>query len=244
MVNILIVEDELIIAQDIAITLKNAGYNVVAMAMDYSEGIEAIKNNQIDLVLLDINLKGVKSGLDLARTINEEFAIPFIFTTSYTDSDTINEAKKLKPTNYLVKPFQKEQLLTAIKIADFKIQNVDEDVANNEEEEQFFFIKNDIFIKDKLKYSRLNLDEILYIKSEGNYLEIYTEEAKTLVIRSSIPTFLEKVNGTHFLQTHRSYVINVDHLSNFEMPFVTVKKIKIPISKKYMDVLLKKFRII
>ncbi|MEC5165518.1 two-component system response regulator LytT [Flavobacterium sp. PL11] len=242
MVNILIVEDELIIAQDIAITLKNAGYNVVAMVMDYGEGIEAIKNNKIDLILLDINLKGVKSGLDLARTINEDYAIPFIFITSYTDSDTINEAKKLKPTNYLVKPFQKEQLLTAIKIADFKIQNEDE--ANNEGEDQVFFIKNDIFIKDKLKYTRINLDEVLYIKSERNYLELYTENEKPIVVRSSIQSFCEKINQSQFIQTHRSYVINFDHLTDLEMPFVTVKKTKIPISRKYMDVLLKKFRIL
>lgn len=243
MINILIVEDELIIAQDIAISLKNAGYNVVAIAMDYGEGIEAIKNNKIDLILLDINLKGVKSGLDLARTINEEFSIPFIFTTSYADSDTIDEAKMLKPINYLVKPFQKEQLLTAIKIADFKIQNEDVDDEGNENDGTVFFIKNDIFIKDKLKYTRLNLDDILYIKSDGNYLEIYTEEEKPLLIRSSINTFFDKVNQTNFLQTHRSYIINLDHLTNFEMPFVTVKKAKIPITRKYSEILLKKFRI-
>ena len=243
MINILILEDELIIAQDIAINLENEGYHVVAMAMDFEEGIAAIEEHTVDLILIDINLKGTKTGLDFAQVVNYGYEIPFIFTTSYTDSDTINQAKKLKPLNYLVKPFQKEQLLTAIKIADYKIHHKEDVQELKEDEEQVFYIKDDIFIKDKLKYTRLNLAEIQYLKSEGNYIEIYTNAAKPLVFRSSLHTFLTKVNQPSFLQTHRSYVINLDFLTNLELPFVTIKDTKIPITKKYAAELLKRFKV-
>ena len=244
MIDVLIVEDELIIAEDIAMNLENAGYNVVGVAIDFDEGVAAIKLHQPDLILLDINLAGRKTGLDLAKYINDEFEIPFIFTTSYTDSNTLSEAKKLKPINYLVKPFQKEQLFTAIEIADFKTKNPDKTEVQNESEEQVFFIKDDIFIKDKLKYTRLNLDKILYVKSEGNYLEIHTEELKPFLIRSTMHTFLTEINRKNFLQTHKSYIINLDYLTKFEMPFVTIQAIKIPITKNYSDELLKRFRVI
>lgn len=241
MTNILIVEDELIIAEDIAIILKNAGFNVVSIAMDYKEAILAIENHQLDLILLDINLKGVKSGLDLAKILHEEYEIPFIFTTSYTDSDTIDEAKQYKPINYLIKPFQNEQLITAIKIADFRINNQSdfEDL-----ESEVYYIKEDIFIKDKLKYTRVNLDNVIYLKSEGNYLEIYTDKEKPVVVRSSLLTFCEKVQHSEFIQVHRSYAVNFKYLTDFEMPYVTVGKTKIPITKKYVPLLLNKFRVI
>jgi DNA-binding LytR/AlgR family response regulator len=244
MINILIVEDELIIAEDIAMNLQNAGYNVVAIAIDFDEAIDNIKTHQPDLILLDIHLAGSKSGLELAEVINEQFEIPFIFTTSYTDAATLKSAKMLKPINYLVKPFQKEQLFTAITIADFKTKNPDKISSEPENEEHVFFIKDDIFIKDKLKYTRLSLDKILYIKSDGNYLEIHTDEPKPLLIRSSMKAFLTEINRTNFLQTHKSYIINLNFLTNFEMPNVTIKKVKIPITKKHSEELLKRFRII
>lgn len=244
MIDILIVEDELIIAEDISMNLQNAGYNIVAIAIDFDEAIDCIKIHQPDLILLDIHLAGSKSGLELADVINKQFKIPFIFTTSYTDSLTLSNAKKLKPINYLVKPFQKEQLFTAIEISDFKIKNPSKNENHDDHDDQVFYINDAIFIKDKLKYTRLNLDKILYIKSDGNYLEIHNEESNPLLIRSTMQTFLKEINRANFLQTHKSYIINLHFLTKFEMPNVTIKTFTIPITKKYSDELLRRLRVI
>lgn len=243
MISILIIEDELIIAEDISFNLQSVGYNVVGIAIDYEEGIDLITIHKPDLILLDINLAGLKNGLDLAETINNEFQIPFIFITSYTDVDTLAKAKILKPINYLVKPFQKEQLFIAIEIADFKTQNLSKSKHQNSEE-NIFFIKDDIFIKDKLRYTRLSLNEILYAKSDGNYLEIFTEDAKPLLIRSTIKSFLKEIDKSDFIQTHKSYIVNLKHLTKLEIPFVTIKTVKIPITKNFSDEVLKQFRVI
>lgn len=108
MIKILIVEDELIIAQDMIDILEKMGYEVMENAMDAEETFEILSKDTPDLILLDINLSGGRDGIDIAKEINEKYKIPFIFTTSYTDGLTIERAKEVKPLNYLVKPFKPE----------------------------------------------------------------------------------------------------------------------------------------
>jgi len=114
MVRILIVEDELIIAEDMSNMLSNMGYTIVGIAMDFEEAITLLNEDKPDLILLDVNLGGKKDGINLAEEINLTYNIPFIFTTSYSDTATLERAKKTNPVNYLVKPFKSEQLFTAI----------------------------------------------------------------------------------------------------------------------------------
>ncbi|MGK4567487.1 response regulator [Flavobacterium sp. 3HN19-14] len=123
MIRILVVEDELIIAEDMCNVLSNMGYGVVGNAMDYEEAIAFLDAEKPDLILLDVNLNGKKDGIDLAEIINQNYEVPFIFTTSYSDAVTLERAKKTNPINYLVKPFKKEQLFTAIEMAFHRLDN-------------------------------------------------------------------------------------------------------------------------
>ena len=117
MIKILIVEDEMIIAEHLTMLLESMDYVVVGSAINYNEAIGLLETESPDLVLLDISLGGKKDGVNVAETINERFKLPIIFTTSHSDEATIERAKKVNPANYLLKPFQKEQLFTAIELA-------------------------------------------------------------------------------------------------------------------------------
>jgi two-component SAPR family response regulator len=117
MIKVLIVEDELIIAQDMIDILEKMNYDVMENAMDAEETFEILSRDTPDLILLDINLSGSRDGIEIAKEINEKYKIPFIFTTSYTDIATLERAKQVNPLNYLIKPFKPEQLYTAIEIA-------------------------------------------------------------------------------------------------------------------------------
>jgi CheY-like chemotaxis protein len=113
----------------------NVGYEALETAMDYDEALERLHEDTPDLILIDINLGGKKDGIDLATEINEKFSIPFIFTTSYCDGPTILRANAVNPVNYLVKPFKREQLFTAIEMALLKIageKKQDEEKAETE----------------------------------------------------------------------------------------------------------------
>ncbi len=249
MLKVLLVEDELIIAEDMTNMLERMGYEVVGSAMDFEEAIEILEvekaeNRQIDLILLDVNLGGKRDGIHLAEEINKRFEIPFIFTTSLTDGATIERAKKVNPTNYLVKSFKQEQLYTAIEIAMFNLAKKEEKSKQETEEiSEGLFIKDALFIKDKYRYTKLPIADMLWIKAEGNYLEIHLADKREL-IRATLSSFLEKINRKNFFRTHKSYAVNLDYLTKFDPTTVTILETEIPISKGFADELLKRLEVI
>jgi len=242
MIRILIVEDELIIAEDMSNMLSNMGYHITGIAMDFEEALQLIDEQRPDLILLDVNLGGKKDGIHLAEVIHGTYHIPFIFTTSYSDTATLERAKKTNPVNYLVKPFKQEQLFTAIEISWHKLANSPKSEESMPTPDDALIIKDSLFIKDKFKYTKLVIADILWIKSEGNYLEIHTVN-KEEIIRASLNNFIERLNKTNFFRTHKSYIINLDFLTKFETSMVTVRDIKIPITKSYAEELIKRLNI-
>ena len=114
---ILIVEDEPVIAENISIYLDNNDFEVSAIAYDSDEAFLQLKNNTPDAVILDINLESDKDGIDVAAYINKEIQIPFLFLTSYSDKNTLDKAKQVKPSGYIVKPFNEKTLLASLEIA-------------------------------------------------------------------------------------------------------------------------------
>lgn len=97
-VKILVVEDEIIIADDICDILSELGYDTLEPVINYSEAIEAIEKYKPDLAILDIQLAGSKDGIDLAWKIKEDYQLPYIFLTSHADPATVERAKKSNST--------------------------------------------------------------------------------------------------------------------------------------------------
>lgn len=244
MLKILLVEDEGIIAADMENMLEKMGYEVLETAMDYEEAIERLDEATPDLILLDVNLGGRKDGIDLAVIINSKYQIPFIFTTSYTDGPTIERAKKVSPIGYLVKPFKQVQLYTTIEMAMFSIAKQPQpDKVEKETESDGLVIKDALFIKDKYRYTKLPLSDILWLKSEGNYVEIHLQDRKEL-IRNSLSQFLEKLNKNNFFRTHKSYAANLDFLTQIEPTEIFILDTAIPITKNYHDELIQRLEVI
>lgn len=114
---ILIVEDEPIIAENISLYLDNNDFEVSGIAYDAEEAFEQLKVNTPDAVILDINLESDRDGIDIADTINKNFHLPFLFLTSYSDKNTLDRAKRVKPDGYIVKPFNERTILASLEIA-------------------------------------------------------------------------------------------------------------------------------
>lgn len=119
---ILIIEDEVAIACDIAFNLEDHGYIIAEVFHSAEDGLAYLEKNKVDLVMLDINLEGDLTGIDVARYIDKELGIPFIFLTSYSDADTVNKAAHTFPSGYLVKPFKEDDLAPAVQMALIKKQ--------------------------------------------------------------------------------------------------------------------------
>jgi DNA-binding NarL/FixJ family response regulator len=118
---VLIVEDEPLISEDLAIMLNKEGYQVVGQAFDGTTALDLLHLRQPDIALLDIALNHSITGLDIARVIHEKYHIPFIFITSYSDKQTLDQAKNLLPEGYIVKPFKKRDIFATLEIVAHRI---------------------------------------------------------------------------------------------------------------------------
>ncbi len=121
-IKILIVEDEPLICEDLASILTKEGYLVIGQAYDGITALDMIHNRKPEIVLLDISLDHLMSGLDIAKIINEKYGIPFIFITSYSDKQTLDQAKNLLPEGYIVKPFKKKDILATLEIVAHRVK--------------------------------------------------------------------------------------------------------------------------
>lgn len=117
---ILIVEDEFVIAEDLKQMLLHLNYEVMGIALKYSQAITMLENEKPDLILIDIILGGNKDGIDLSHEINLNYNIPFIFITSHADTKTVTRAKEVKPIGYLMKPFDIDDIYTTIEMSILK----------------------------------------------------------------------------------------------------------------------------
>lgn len=118
--SIFIVEDEKIVALDIAASLKSLGYNVIGMASSGPEAIEKVKSKVPDIILMDIRLKGEMDGISATEIIRSEFDVPVIYLTAYADDNTLHRAKHTEPYGYLLKPYEKRVLHSTIEMASYK----------------------------------------------------------------------------------------------------------------------------
>lgn len=238
-VKILVVEDEMVIADNICLILEDLGYEVLEPAINYEEALETIEVERPDMAILDIQLGGKKDGVDLAWTIKEQYDFPFIFLTSNADAGTIERVKKLNPPAYLVKPFKKDDLYTSVELA---LHNYAESKGNKKSVDEDLLIKDAIFVKEKNLFHKIKLKNICYLKSDHVYIEVYTTDGQKHLIRGSLTDFSERL-PKNFYRTHRSFTINVDHMDAINSAYVIIDGEQIPIGKNYRDDLLKKIRV-
>ncbi len=222
--NILIVEDELLIAEMIKEMLIELSYTVVGIAKNYNQAISHLSEDEIDLAVLDINLSEQKDGIDLATEIQNTYKIPFIYLTSYSDPVTIKKAAKTTPSAYLLKPFTSDDLHVTIEL-----------IKNKQS-----LKPNTIVVKDGGLNVKVNTDDIFYIKSDNNYLELFTAKKK-YVLRMSLEKFLEENENHNFIRIHRSYVVNTLKIDAINGQYVIIGNEKFPLSRSYKQEVLESF---
>ena len=119
-ISILIIEDEAVVAHDIARRIKKLGYDVADIKHESQKAINYLSIHSPDLILCDINIDGDKDGVEVAEFVFQNKKTPLIFVTALSDRATLERAKKVLPYGYIVKPFDTHDLLTAIELALYK----------------------------------------------------------------------------------------------------------------------------
>lgn len=215
---ILIVEDEVLIAETIKIYLEERGHSITDAVISYEEAMQTIKNNKPDLALIDIRLYGQKSGIDLAEEITKQnYNLPYVFLTSQFDTRILNRAMESKPHGYLIKPIQKESLWTTMELAHHNF-------TLSEEE-------NKLKISDGSNTYFLQSDDIMYISADHIYVNIHTQSKGTIVIRMTLTDLYNKLDSNQFIQCHRSYIVNLKYVSKYDVNSFTINDEIIPVSR-------------
>ena len=117
--DVIIVEDDAIIAAHISKQLKSLGHHVVGIAHHSEVALDMIYARKPTFLILDINIEGSKDGIEVAKIVNEKYNIPFLFLTAYSDPETLSRARAVRPCGYIVKPFRPRDLASSIAIGLF-----------------------------------------------------------------------------------------------------------------------------
>jgi DNA-binding LytR/AlgR family response regulator len=223
---------------DMSDMLTRMGYEVLPAAYGYEEALQMLEAQKPDLTLLDINLGGEKTGLDLAQILRAKYSIPFIFITSHSDKAIVSQAAALRPNGYLVKPFGQEDLYTSIEMA---LANFYTDEEPLRKPSGSWNINDSIFVKTDTRFVKLNIGDIMYLESDGNYIFIYTDKTKHIV-RSNFKDFLINLPGEQFIQVHKSYIIHVQKVESFTHTELVMGKATIPLSRNFKDELFERIK--
>lgn len=166
MKQILIVEDESLVALDLSQSVESLGYNVAGVVSNSKDAIELVCKEKIDLVLMDICIKGDVDGIDTAKAIKiYDKNIQIIYSTALSGEEDIKRAVKTNPSAYIIKPITIQSLQAAMQIAL---------MSNNDEKS----LKGDVVLDDEFSYDSSST-ELIY---NGSFINLTKRERQLLIL--------------------------------------------------------------
>lgn len=233
-IKVLIVEDEVLVAEDVASDLEKDGFEVSGIAISGSEALKEVEKNPPHVILMDINIKGDKDGIETAGEINETRSIPIIYVTSNTSTQFVNRALETKPHAFISKPFNQKDLVIAIELA-FK--------KHNEQALEHVDLVNpldSIFVKSGDYHRKVLLKDVTHIEADGSYCLVFTREGK-FTLSFNLNHFQNEVQSPLLKRVHRSYIVNLANVDGFDKSTLLIGKKIIPVSGTYKEMVFQYF---
>ena len=241
-IQVLIIEDDLIIAENLKENLTELGYKVTGVAPDAMTAIAMYRQKQPDVCITDIYLKGsAKNGIEIMQQLNAGTEIPIIYLTSFSDHEFREKAKSTHPAAYLMKPASKTQIDIAIDFALTSFREKQMKIETNEPEHcPFVTRKGYFFIRVKDRYEKIYASDISFVMAAGSYTKIYTSEREH-TISAGLKNFLEQLASKDIVRCHRSYAVNIHKVKAFDDMGLFVLQGKevhsVPVSGQYKGLL-------
>jgi len=173
-IRILLIEDEKIIAQNLKSVIENFGYEVVDIVTTAEEALEVAFDKSIDVVVSDIEIRGLTDGIEVSKILQNTYNLPIIFTTAYNDEEKIKRASDVvNMVGYLVKPIRIDELDTLIKIAVTKYKILEKrNLKNIAGAYKYDFENKKIFEGD---------DEIVLTRNESILLSLLVNSTENIL---------------------------------------------------------------
>lgn len=245
MLNIILVDDE----QNAIITLQSFiekyidEVKIVGVAKNKKEAISLISNTSFDLLLLDINL-GDGTGFEVLQSIeNKKFGV--IFTTAY-DEYAI-KAFKYSAIDYLLKPINPSEFIEAIERYKKELNNISNQQLNIATSHTKNIKNNKIVINSTNEISFIELDEIMHLKSDKNYTDIFIKNEQRITSTKTLKFYEDLLPSDKFLRIHQKHIVNLDYIRKYLKEdggyVLLVNNVKLEVSRRkkenLMNILLK-----
>lgn len=218
---ILILEDDILYAKQLELITIDLGYRVLNICQDKSSAQKALNSHLPDLLLIDINLESSNEGLEFAKSTTP-LGIPIIFITQYADEFIYEETKKIANSSFLVKPFHKFSLKRQIET----LLSFNFSLKSNE---KLFTIRN------RKGQEVVNLNDILWLETDGNYCIIQTIHNR-YTLKKSLALVKKNLTASHFVQISRFNVVQIKYINkiDFSKSIVWVKNTELPIGRSFI----------
>jgi len=216
---ILIVEDDVLIAEDIKDMLEQMDYRNVSIVHQLKQATESLERLKPDAMLLDIRLEKETGGIEIGRLLASQGKIPFIYITAQTDLSTIRKVAETRPIAYVTKPIRIPELAAAMNLLQLAVE------AN---------LPQQISLKDGTETFIVNKSHISFLTSGKNYstLHFVNQQPKRLV-RMSLDVLMTELNDPRFIRVHRSYLVNRDYIESYNKKEIVVAGESIPVSRNF-----------
>ncbi len=231
-IELLIIEDDPISAESLELTLKEFGFVIKGIAHSVETALILLNRENFDIALVDIDLNGTTSGIEIGKILTNLYHLPFIFITGLTERSVIDDAVKAKPAAYLQKPASPATLFACIQTAIQNYNSLKDSSLQNPKNVEFFFIKT----RNKLK--RIEWKDVVLLTSADNYTiltlvdktEHYIRSSLAMTLKFQIPSSLQK----NFVQVNRSEVVQLNYITELvEEEIITPIK-KVLITKSFL----------
>ena len=233
--NVIIVDDEYLarkLLQDYVSKVESL--QLVATCSNAFEAMEALNNNRVDIMLLDIQMPDL-TGLELVKSLEKKPAV--IFTTAY--SEYAVDAFDLAVSDYLLKPFDFPRFFQAIHKAIGYVQPKGEETPK---EADTISKSNDfITVKADYKLYKINYDDLIYIEGQHEYVTFHTTQRRITAL-FALKDLEEMLPKDRFIRVHKSYIVSFKHIQDLDKSDVTVAGNKVPVGASYRDELLSRLQ--
>lgn len=234
--NILLVEDDQLIAQNISNALSYMGYDVLGPYDRGAEAQQALEQETPDLSILDMDLLDDVSGYEVAKTIRKKHSSPIIFVTGLLDDSTRLKAKEVGAFAFLNKPFHERNLFNAIDLAISQTSSYEKTQAQVQKPvNDAYKIKDKVYLKKQDRYEMLRISDILYMEASGHYVVVQTAERQVLA-SNHLTGLLDQIQHPGLVRVHRSFAVNIENIPDFDEAFVYFHQKSVPISRAYKAV--------
>jgi len=231
---IILVEDNLVQQDLIEMYVQDCGHEIIATYASAEEAKKGISEYKPQLILMDINLEGQKSGVDLAIEIKAQWTIPIIFITSQTELSVLEKVVKNSPIDILIKPIKLEQLKASLMLAEAKLNPN----LKSTESPKFIIKDNHLIYKNGHLFERTLLADLLFIEGMGNYFSLcYKNEKVTL--KGTLTEIEAALPQDQFARVNRSVIVSLSRIKSFNQKRIFMENGKeFPLSKKVSESLL------